>query len=67
MSRGDLNEAEWRLLKDLLPPERGSIERMIAHPRVHRAVAIRTDKLARSFHDVLHLAAIRRCLRFATS
>ncbi len=23
MSRGDLNEAEWRLLKDLLPPERG--------------------------------------------
>ena len=23
MSRGDLKEAEWRLLKDLLPPERG--------------------------------------------
>lgn len=23
MSRGDLTEAEWRLLKDLLPPERG--------------------------------------------
>lgn len=23
MSRGDLSEAEWRLLKDLLPPERG--------------------------------------------
>jgi len=23
VSRGDLNEAEWRLLKDLLPPERG--------------------------------------------
>jgi transposase len=23
LSRGDLTEAEWRLLKDLLPPERG--------------------------------------------
>jgi transposase len=23
VSRGDLSEAEWRLLKDLLPPERG--------------------------------------------
>lgn len=23
MSRGDVSEAEWRLLKDLLPPERG--------------------------------------------
>lgn len=23
MSRGDLSEAEWRVLKDLLPPERG--------------------------------------------
>ena len=23
MSRGDLSEAEWRLLRDLLPPERG--------------------------------------------
>ena len=23
MSRGDLTESEWRLLKDLLPPERG--------------------------------------------
>ena len=23
MSRGDLSETEWRLLKDLLPPERG--------------------------------------------
>jgi transposase len=23
LSRGDLSEAEWRLLKDLLPPERG--------------------------------------------
>ena len=23
MSRGDLSEAEWRLLKDLLPAERG--------------------------------------------
>ena len=23
MSRGDLNEAEWLILKDLLPPERG--------------------------------------------
>lgn len=23
MSRGDLNEAEWRILQELLPPERG--------------------------------------------
>jgi len=35
-----------------------------APPRVHRAVATRTDKRAGSFLDALHLAAIRRCLRF---
>jgi len=46
--------------------ERNRIERMIGHLKVNRAIATRYDKLARSFHDALHLATIRRCLRLAT-
>ena len=46
--------------------DRNRIERMIGHLKVNRAVATRYDKLARSFLDALHLAAIRRCLRQAT-
>jgi transposase len=46
--------------------ERNQIERMIGHLKVNRAVATRYDKLARSFLDVLHLATIRKCLRYAT-
>jgi len=46
--------------------DRNRIERMIGHLKVNRAVATRYDKLARSFLDALHLAAIRRCLRHAT-
>jgi len=46
--------------------ERNHIERMIGHLKVNRAVATRYDKLARSFLDVLHLATIRKCLRYAT-
>lgn len=47
--------------------ERNRIERMIGHLKINRAVATRYDKLARSFLDALHLAAIRQCLRHATS
>jgi transposase len=46
--------------------ERNRIERMIGHLKIHRAIATRYDKLSRSFLDVLHLAAIRKCLRYAT-
>lgn len=46
--------------------ERNRIERMIGHLKVNRAIATRYDKLARSFLDALHLAAIRKCLRIAT-
>ena len=46
--------------------ERNRIERMIGHLKVNRAVATRYDKLATSFLDALHIAAIRRCLRFAS-
>ncbi len=46
--------------------ERNRIERMIGHLKVNRAVATRYDKLARSFLDALHIAAIRKCLRVAT-
>jgi transposase len=46
--------------------ERNHIERMIGHLKVSRAVATRYDKLARSFLDTLHIAAIRKCLRAAT-
>lgn len=45
--------------------ERNRIERMIGHLKINRGIATRYDKLARSFLDVLHLAAIRRCLRYA--
>ena len=45
---------------------RNCIERMIGHLKVNRAVATRYDKLASSFLDVLHIAAIRKCLRRAT-
>ena len=46
--------------------ERNRIERMIGHLKVNRAVATRYDKLAKSFLDALHIAAIRKCLRTAT-
>lgn len=46
--------------------ERNRIERMIGYLKVNRAVATRYDKLARSFLDALHIAAIRKCLRTAT-
>lgn len=46
--------------------ERNRIERMIGHLKINRALATRYDKLARSFLDALHIAAIRRCLRYAT-
>ena len=45
--------------------ERNRIERMIGHLKVTRAIATRYDKLASSFLDALHIASIRRCLRFA--
>jgi len=47
--------------------ERNRIERMIGHLKINRAIATRYDKLASSFLDSLHIAAIRRCLRQATS
>jgi len=46
--------------------QRNRIERMIGHLKINRAVATRYDKLARSFLDMLHLAALRRLLRHAT-
>ncbi len=46
--------------------ERNRIERMIGHLKINRAIATRYDKLARSFLDGLHVAAIRGCLRYAT-
>jgi len=46
--------------------QRNRIERLIGHLKINRAVATRYDKLARSFLDMLHLAAIRRLLRHAT-
>jgi len=46
--------------------ERNRIERMIGHLKVNRAIATRYDKLAKSFLDTLHIAAIRKCLRVAT-
>jgi transposase len=46
--------------------QRNRIERMIGHLKINRAIATRYDKLARSFLDALHLAAIRKCLRIAT-
>jgi transposase len=46
--------------------ERNRIERMIGHLKINRAIATRYDKLANSFLDILHIAAIRRCLRLAS-
>jgi transposase len=46
--------------------ERNRIERMIGHLKINRAIVTRYDKLARFFLDALHIAAIRRCLRYAT-
>ena len=46
--------------------ERNQIERLFGHMKMQRAVATRFDKLARSFLDTLHLATIKRCLRYAT-
>jgi transposase len=46
--------------------ERNRIERMIGRLKINRAIATRYDKLAQSFLDALHLAAIRQCLRSAT-
>jgi len=46
--------------------ERNRIERMIGRLKINRAIATRYDRLARSFLDALHLAAIRQCLRAAT-
>jgi len=39
--------------------ERNRIARMTGHLTINLAVAARYDKLARSFPDALHLAAIR--------
>jgi hypothetical protein len=46
--------------------ERNRIDRMIGHLKINGAIATRSDKLARSFLDALHIAAIRRYLRYAT-
>ena len=46
--------------------QRNRIERMIGHLKINRAIATRYDKLATSFLDMLHLAALRRLLRHAT-
>ena len=46
--------------------QRNRIERLIGHLKINRAIATRYDKLARSFLDMLHLAALRRLLRQAT-
>ena len=46
--------------------ERNRIERMIGHLKINSAIATRYDKLARAFPDALDIAAIRRCLRYAT-
>ena len=46
--------------------QRNRIERLIGHLKINRAIATRYDKLATSFLDMLHLAALRRLLRHAT-
>ena len=46
--------------------QRNRIERLIGHLKINRAIATRYDKLAKSFLDMLHLAALRRLLRTAT-
>jgi hypothetical protein len=45
--------------------ESNRIDRVIGHRKIKRAIAPRHDIQARSFHDSLHIAAIRRCLRYA--
>ncbi len=45
---------------------RNYIERMIGHLKINRAIATRYDKLAQCFLDTLHIATIRKCLRYAT-
>lgn len=47
--------------------QRNRIERTFGHLKINRAVATRYDKLARSFLDTLHLALIRRLVRFVNS
>ena len=46
--------------------ERNRIERMIGHLKINRAIATRYDKLAGSLLDALHIAALLRCVRYAT-
>ena len=46
--------------------DRNRIERLFGHMKINRSVATRFDKLARSFLDTLHLAAIKHCLHHAT-
>ncbi len=78
--RGDLKQ---RHIRAVIPPrsnrtaaihwnkddykERNHIERSFGHLKVSRAVATRYDKLARSFLDTLHLALIKRLIRFVNS
>ena len=72
MSRGDQSEAEWRILKDLLPIEhdralykqRNRIERMFGQLKINRAIATRYDRLANSFLGMVHLATARYWLKF---
>ena len=45
--------------------ERSRIGRMIGNLKINRALATRYDKLGRSVAGALHIAAIRRCLRYA--
>ena len=47
--------------------QRNRIERTFGHLKINRAVATRYDKLLRSFLDTLHLALIRRLVRFVNS
>ena len=77
--RDDLKD---RHIKSVIPPrsnrtkvirynkrlykKRNCIERLFRHIKINRSVATRFDKLASSFLDTLHLAAIKRCLRYAT-
>ncbi len=43
--------------------QRKLIERMVVYLTINRAIATRFDKLARSFLEILHLAALRSSLR----
>ena len=46
--------------------EHNRFESMIGHHKISRAIATRYNRLARSYLDTLHIAAIRNCLRPAT-